>query len=400
MSDDAPTTPTAPVTETIEPSRPIATSNSKPYDDDMLEAYESQEQSEQGESQPEPKTEPIPEKAEEDPAKTEEIPPGEKKGDKVEDNFEQVKITKEINGKQVEFSVAEAIKSHMERETFNRDMDRRVTAVTKKERAYQEDQAKLKGKVDKVFENLRTPGGFVNGVRALAKLATGDDPNFNAVEFEKSYFKNLDEVAKINKLPPEQQEAYWAKREADDAKREAARLRNENQKREDTQSLQMTVQQAQQQYGVPSQEFWETYKYLQDNATGEGKKFTTKEDIQIENVIQHAYAVRHETKVIEAGKKLGIDSDDVLDRISRYTINSEVDLSIEDIVQIVKDSGIAQQASPEAVENLNRKAAKSNQQFSQGNSTKKANGKIDGYDSESLDFLYRNQPKSYTRIVR
>lgn len=335
---------------------------------------------------------------------TEETAPGERKGDKIEDNFDAVKVRKEINGKEVEFTVGDAIKSHMERETFNREMDRRSTSLAKERKAYesakQADQAKLRTKVDEVFKNMRTPGGLVSGVRALANLAKADDPQFDVVAFEKMYFSNLEEVHKINQLPKEQQDAYWAKREAETHKREAENLRKEKETNEGKSALSSAVAKAQEQYGVANDEFWGAYKYLMDEATGEGKFFASKEEIQIPDVVKHVYRVRHETNVVEAGKKLGIDNEELLDQISRHTIMSETPLGVDDIVQIVKDSGILKKAPPEAVENLNRKAAKSNQQFSQGNSTKKENGTPEGYDKESLDFLYRNQPKAYTRIVR
>lgn len=409
MTTETPNVAGEVIVETVTPV--ASTTQSKPYDD--LEAYadegtditnEPTGDRDIAEAAVEPDSDSPKVEADEEAPKDEEIEPGERKGDKVEDNFDLVKITKEINGKEVEFTVGDAIKSHMERETFNRDMDRRSTALSKEKKAFEEfrkqDQAKLKSKVDEVFKNLRTQGGFISGVRALASLAAAGDPNFNVVDFEKMYFKQFDEAVKINQLPKEQQEAYWAKREAEEAKKQVEKLQTEKQTNEEKKQLSSTIAQACQQSGVENDEFWAAYKYLADHAVGEDKFFGSKEDIQIPNVINHVFLQRHDAKVREAGKQLGIDSENDLLQILKHTIHSEEPLSVSDIVDIVNQSGFLKKAPPETVENLNRKAAKSNQQFSQGNSTKKANGKVDGYDEESLDFLYRNQPKQYTRIVR
>lgn len=397
----APTTESAPV-ETVE--APVLKPNTKPYDDDFLETYGDKDANENNATEP-PAAEPSTEAPKEEPKEETETPPKEE-APKEEQNFEATKITKEINGKEVEFTVADAIKSHMAQEEFNRNMDRRVTSVAKREKAFADSQANLQGKIKGVMDIARQggKGGLIPAIRALAKLAAGES-NLDVVEFEKAYFKDLDKTTEVySKMTQEQRDAYWAKREAEEAKEEASKIKAKTEAQEGITALQNDVAALQKEHGVPEDEFWSTYKNLLTNATGEGKRFATKEDILPENVIGYALLGRHNAKVAKACAETGIDNPEILKRISNITMSDpDLDLNsltVDDIKEVIKNSGIALKASPQAVENLNRKAEKSNIRFNQASSTKKANGIVEGYDSESLDFLYRNTPKAVTRITR
>lgn len=375
----------------------------KPYDDELFNAYG--EENDKGEGSPsEGDTEKTSEK--EVPKVEPEKEDGEKKPDdtvkteseKASETLEKTPVKKVINGKEVEFTVQDAINAYVGQEEFNRNMDKRINHVKHLEKRWEQDQGRFKDKIGKVVEAAQN-GDVVTALRAIAKIATAGT-GLDTVEFEKKYFAQLDKVHDVyTKMTPEQQEAYWAKRQAADAKAKAEKLEEDNKKTTEISQLQEKVTALQQRHGVSEQEFWSNFKVLKDSEVGEGKTFQSANDITAEEVINYVYAVRHETKVFEAGKKLGIDDDTILDEVSRIT-RTDPTLTIDDIVKIIEKSGIATNASPEAVENLNRKAQKSGAQFSKASSTKKQNGIPEGYDEETLSHLYRNQPKVYKRPVR
>ncbi|OQB10440.1 MAG: hypothetical protein BWY21_00361 [Parcubacteria group bacterium ADurb.Bin216] len=391
-------TPTVETTSNDLVSKPLV--SSKPYDDDMLEAYEAEsKENATEEASQEVKEEKKVEEPKQEEEHKEEVEAKATKNDKVDDGFEDVPVTRLINGKEVQFKVKDAIQAFVKQEEFNRNMDRRITHIAQREQRWQQEQNNFKDKVNKVIEISRK-GDFVTGIRALAKLAAGSS-GLDVVEFEKQYFDQLNKVRDVyEKMTPEQREAYFAKRAKDEAEAKAKALEEEKTINIEKSQLREKVSLLQRQYGLSETEFWENYKALEDNQVGEGKHFKTPHDIQPEDVIRFSLAVKHEEKVIEAAEKVGIVDEDILDKISDVTIN-DPSLTVEDIIEIINKSGIATQANPKAVENLNRKAEKSNIRFNQASSTRKENGKIpDGYDEEILEHLYRNQPRAYARIVR
>lgn len=403
--------------EIVTPSAPVETNVSqplnapKPYDDDMLEAYAAEEAVEEGESDssteqvkdtPEAKAPPVEEQKEpeaEESSEEKPEPAKAKSDDKIIDGLEEIPIKRLINGKEVEFKIKEAVQAYVKQEEFNRNMDRRITHISQREKRWESEQNQFKDKIGKVIEVTQS-GDFVTGIRALAKLAVGNS-GADPVEFEKKYFAQLDKIREVyTKLTPEQQEAYFAKRKAAEYEARAKQLEDEKTVNTEKSNLQEKVSSLQQQYGVKDNEFWSNYRALVETQVGEGKHFQAPDEIQAEDVISYSLRVKHEEKVLEAGKKVGISDDAILDEVSRITLVDPT-LSVDDIVRVIESSGIAKNASPAAVENLNRKAEKSKTRFTQASSTKKEqNGKIEGYEGEDLDFLYRNQPKAYSRPVR
>jgi hypothetical protein len=305
-----------------------------------------------------------------------------------------------INGKEVEFKIKDAIQSHVRQEEFNRNMDRRITEVSKREKNIQSsqarwdaDQATLKEKVSSVIESAQN-GDFVSGIRALAKLAAGSS-DLDVVKFEKMYFEQLDKVHEVySKMTPEQREAYFAKRAAAEAKAEADKLKTEKATQTAQSQLQAQVQTLMQQHNLAPEEFWGNYKVLADSQVGEGKPFKSPDDITADEVVRYSLSVKHWEKVITAGQKVGVTDDAIIDEVGKITATSP-DLTVDDIIKVIQNAGLASAAT---VENLNRKVGKSGQSNSSASSTKKQN--VNGYDEESLDFLYRKQPKSYARISR
>lgn len=402
MSDEIPTTAdntSNPAVETTESNVSQPLTNSKPYDDDLLEAYEAEATEEVKEESPpvEAKKEESKELAEKPKEEAAPEPAKSKEGDTEIDGIEEVSLKKPINGKTVEFKIKDAVQAYIKQEEFNRNMDKRITHISQREKRWAQEQANFKEKVGKVIE-VAQGGDFVSGIRALAKLAAGGS-GLDVVEFEKQYFEQLDKVRDVyTKMTPEQREAYFAKRALAEAKDKAKALEEEKAVSTQRNQLQEQVLQVQKQYGLSEDEFWENYKTIEESQVGEGRHFKSPQEIQIEDVVKFSLAVKHEEKVLQAGAKFGIDDDEILDKISLVT-STDPSLTVEDIAKVIETSGLAKNANPEAVENLNRKAEKSKTRFNQASSTKK-NGIPEGYDEETLNHLYRNQPRQYQRVNR
>jgi hypothetical protein len=402
--------PVTPVVETTSNNEQVSkpSVSSKPYDDDMLETYASEHASEESSKTESSKV--IPTEAEalkvdeavkqEEPTKEEDAEATAKAGpnDKIIDGIEEVPLKKLINGKEVEFKIKDAVQAYVKQEEFNRNMDRRITHISQREKRWEQGQAEFKEKVSKVIESAQS-GDFTSGIRALAKMAVGNS-DADATEFERRYFEQLEKVRDVyGKMSPEQRDAYFAKRALEDARARAKELETEKELSTQKATIQQQVETLQKQYSIDSKEFWENYKILESSQVGEGKPFSSVADITPEHVAQFSLDVRHEEKVLEAGKRAGVEDEAILEEVSRITAG-QADLSVDDVVSILEKSGVAKVATPKQVENLNRKAEKSNARFTQANSTKKANGKIEGYDPEDLDFIYRKQPKVFNRPAR
>lgn len=376
------------------------TSSSKPYDDEMLESYEAEaikedpslakvepEESKQEKPLDEPKEEETP---------TEEEPEAKAtKDDKVIDGVEELPIKRMINGKEVEFKIKDAIQSYVKQEEFNRNMDRRLNDVSRRERAWKKEEETFVERIQDVVSKAQN-GNFVDGISALAKLAAGKS-DLDVVKFEKLYFEQLEKVREVyTKMTPEQRDAYFAKRSEAEARAKLEKLQSEKTSTEAQSQLQQQVNSLMQEHGLAPEEFWGNYKQIVDSQVGEGKPFQDPNEITADEVLKYSLTVRHWEKVYKAGESVGITDDAVLDEVGKITL-AYPDLTQEDVVKVIKNAGLA---SPSAVENLNRKVGKNGQPQSAASSTKNKNGKIEGLDEEDLGFLYRNQPKAYSRIVR
>jgi hypothetical protein len=387
MSDESTSTP---VTTDSNPLVSQVFESVKPYD--MLDVYEEESAKEEAEAADESDVPKVKSPEVEDPESSKLEAKG-TKDDKIIDGVEELPIKRMVNGKEIEFKIKDAIESHVKKEEFNRNMDRRVGEISRRERAWQDDQNNFKSKVQKVIEVTQS-GDFVSGIRALAKLAAGSS-SLDVSKFEKMYFDQLDSVRKVySEMTPEQQEAYFAKRSLAEARSETERLRNEKAAHTAQSELQSEVTGLMRQHGLPEAEFWGNYKVLADTLVGEGKPFQHPNEITAEDVTKYSLDVKHWEKVLTAGDRLGVTDDAILDEVGRITATYP-DLTVEDVEKVIKNAGLA---SPAAVENLNRKAG-SSRLSSSANSTKKQNA-AEGYDEDSLDFLYRNQPKAYNRVSR
>lgn len=369
-------------------------SNAKPYDDEVFDSYVDdapKEESVPAQTTPILPTEEKPEVKEE--VKAEEKLEGgkERKGDTVDDGFEDLPIKKIINGKEVQFKVKDAIQAYTQQQEFNRNVDKRLSVVAEREQKWEQSKESFKSTINNLLENHIAKGDFIGSVRGLAKIAlngTGSDP----VEFEKMYFAQLDKVRDVyTKMTPAEQQAYWADQRAKLAEAKVKDFEQKASVSEAQAELQNHVNSLQQAHGVESKEFWTNYKNLVEKQTGEGKPFKHRDDVKAEDVIRYTLALRHEEKVVKAGEAFGIDDDTILDEVSKVTA-SHPEFTVEDIVKVFETAGFSKRASQQVVENLNRKVPKG-AQFNKASSTKKDNEKVEGYDKEDLDFLYRKQAR-------
>lgn len=368
----------------------------KPYDDDIFEAYE---ESAPSEEVPEVK-ETVEEAKEEDSEilKPEDQPEAkeEKEPQTEPDKIEDVEITRPINGKEVKFKVRQAIEAFAKQEEFNRNMDRRVTHISQREKAWKESQDNFKGHISSVISATKT-GNFVESIRALAKLAAGDS-DLDVTAFEKQYFEQLDKVSEIyRKMTPEQQEAYFAKRALEEERERNKKFVERDNFEKSKSELQRQVESAMQSNSLTPDEFWGNYKTLIDNQVGEGKRFASQDEVTAEEVVAYSNEIRQWEKVYSAGEIAKIEDEAILEELKRVA-SVNPDWTAEDLATVLQKSGLGVVADKDVVGNLNRKAGSS--RFSQGSSTKKQNGKIEGLEQEDLDFLYRNQPKTYSRPRR
>ena len=358
----------------------------KPYD--MLDEYEDsptetkvEVEAKEPEAEPEPEVE---EKPLEQPKAT--------KDDKVIDGLEELPIKRMVNGKEIEFKVKDAINSHIKQEEFNRNMDRRVQDISRREKSWESNQNQFRERLSATIQEAQN-GNFIGAINTLAKLAKGSS-DLDITKFEKMYFDQLSKVQEVyTKMTPEQREAYFAKRAAEEAKSENERLRNEKASFEAQTQLQREVQELQKQHNLPPEEFWGSYEILAQSQVGEGKQFKDPSEITARDVVNFSLQVKHWEKVLQAGQTVGVSDDAILDEVARITA-THPDLTVEDIKKVIQNAGLA---SPSVVENLNRKVQKSGLNSSVS-STKKENA--NGLDGEDLDFLYRKQPKVYNRVVR
>lgn len=382
-------TPSAPSAPTTDISNPVTTpvSSAKPYDDEVFNSYtdspEGEEAPKTAESTDEDSTEesPVPESP-----KTEEINKG-TKNDKIDDGFEDVPIKKLINGKEVQFKVKDAIQAYIQQEEFNRNADRRMSEIDSRKKAWDRDQQAFKGNLMKLIQ-VAQKGDFITAAKGLAKIAThGTD--LDPTDFERQYFDQLDKVGEVyTKLTPEQREAYFTKRALAEAKQRAEQLEGEKNSVIGRTQLEQSVKALQQQYGVSHDEFWDNYKVLAENLVERGI-IQSPDELQAEHVVGYSLEVRRQATVFEAAEKAGLNDDAKVAYLSSLT-KSDPSLTVEDIVDIIKNSQLVEVAPADAVENLNRKVGNRYSQLSsdKASSTKK-DERLNGYDKEDIEFLYR-----------
>ena len=332
-----------------------------------------------------------------------------KLGEKEVEIPEEAEITQKINGKDVTFKVKDALETFAKREEAFRTIDRRTSIVDRREKQLQGEYDSLKGRADKVIQAALT-GDLMSCIRDLARLAAGNS-QLNVVEFEKKYLDQIEQFrAPYSQMTPEQREKFFAERKAKVFEDELKRRTEEDTKREALGTLQAQIDSAIETNGLTKDEFWGAFKQLADTEVGPDRLFNSPNEITPENVVDQIAYNNFAKRLFAACEKNGV-SDRFEELFDIYSDNEE--LSPKDLKTIwnapqdkleiaIKEASLTNSTSRQVVEDLNRRVAKNGNkaQFTQASSTKK-NGKIEGYSSEEdVDFLYRNQPKTYQRIQR
>jgi hypothetical protein len=320
---------------------------------------------------------------------------------------EEAEFTQTINGKNVTFKAKDAIQAFTKQEEFNRNMDRRVQAAVAREKKAeglekknQTDLSSIREKWNQIIEE-GSKGGIFVALRAISNVLGLNNP-VKIIQIERNLLDHIDKVGGVySGMKPEEREVFWAERRAKILDETLKSRDEQDSQRESKGLLESKVKALQEEHKISPEEFWASYKYLAENAVGEGKPKASADDITPEDVVSYTAQVRHLSKVYEAAEKAKLTDEALIDTVADIT-QSRPDIGIDQIVKVIEDARkIAGQAPAQAVENLNRKAEKSNlkTQF-KASSTQKVNGKIDGLDAEDLDFLYRQGPRPYGRIVR
>lgn len=321
-------------------------------------------------------------------------------GDKEIEVPEDATFTVTINGKEVEFKTKDAIQAFQGKEEFNRNMDRRVGAVTAKEREWKRQMDSLRETATKVIDSA-IGGDMFAATKTLAKLAAAGtklDPS----QFEKAY---LDQIEKFYdayaKMTPEQRDKFLLERRVKLQEEENRTLKETQARNEARAQLAAKLDSLYKQHATTPEEFWDTYKSMAENLVGEDKPWKSPNDIQPEDVIRQLTLSRQYERVEEAAEKVNLTDEDKIDAVFELT-KQYPEWGVDDIVKVITKSGIVN-AVPKEVENLNRKAEKSGikTQLSTVSSTEKKNGKVAGvYDKDEWEWLTRHQPKVYRPAFR
>ncbi len=318
-----------------------------------------------------------------------------KLGDKEVDLPEEAVLSEKIGDKEVTFTVKDAIKAWKGQEDFNRNMDRRSTSLSQKEKALQAQYQGLNAKAKQVVD-MAVSGDFYSTVRALAQMAAGQS-GLDIETFEKQYLDQLENQQKLwSNMTPEQREIFKAQKKAELLAEENQRLKGQSQEVSQAQQLQQQINALCQQANVGVDDFWKTYEALAENEVGEGKRWRTKNEISPEQVIYYSALTKHVQQVESLASEAGINDTAIIDEIIEVT--KDKGFSAEQIKRVIEESGLAVNARPAAIENLNRRAQKSGIAPSEnkGSSIQKK----PELDEEDEEFLYRMAPRQYRTLVR
>lgn len=283
-----------------------------------------------------------------------------KLGDSEVDIPEEATITQKIGNKDVSFKVADAVKAFVGQETFNRNMDRRVQAVTSKETKLRSEYEQIKTKAGNLTQ-LAKRGEWVPVIKSLAKMAAGNS-DLDVVELEKQCLESLENIRKLySDMTPEQRELYYANRRAEAAKEEAKTLREQNQHKEAVAQIEREIDQLCTANALEKDRFYKLFETLSQNNVGDGKKFSSADEIEPKHVLEFHQDIQHLGKVQDAVSRVNealIDDDDFCREMFELT-RSHQEFTVEDLESIIRD---ALSTNSQSIENLNRKVQQANSQ--------------------------------------
>ncbi len=306
---------------------------------------------------------------------------------------EEAVIPVKVNGKDVSLKVKDAVQAYVKQDEFNRNMDRRVSTVTHRERKFEQELGSVKEKAEGVIR-LAAQGDYIPGIKALVKMV-GLGSHSEVVALERAMMDNLDNIRKVwTDMTPDQRNTYFANRRAEEAQKELEATKQSTQRQQGEVQLQQRVQKLMAENSLSEDVFWGHFQSLVDNAVGEGHLFATPHDIKPEDVVTYHRQVEIVKKVDNALKKVNpaLLEQPIADEVIAL-VNGHDDLSVEDIEQIVRD---ALGAPSKTVETLNRKVEQANSrglrtQLKQVSSAKKADTAL---DDEMYEHFFSRRPVS------
>lgn len=288
-----------------------------------------------------------------------EAPGGEDPVAKAEKNGEEVNIPLKAelshsypNGKVAKFTVDDAIKAYIERDSFNREADRRNTTLVQRERALQSQVEQIISNSKAVTEQF-LQGNVIESIASLARMSgknVGQDP----VELMKNALNATIKVADTwSKLTPEQQELFLEKQRAEEYKRAFQRETEATKAEQQKRALETKVASLCKSLSVSEEGFMEAYEDLL-TLVGPEAKFKTPEEIQPEHV---AHYIRYQQGIqkaerIAAEVAPGLETNQTLIDEVAFILANDPSMSDNDIKDVIRY--VTGKNSP-AVENLNRK---------------------------------------------
>lgn len=315
----------------------------------IVKKLNSKEQIDEDFVTPEPEAVADGEKKAEEAAADEEVPAYKAKfGEEEFEVPEDAVIPTEINGKKIDIIVKDAIKAVLHQEKWNRELDRRISVVSDREKRFAKERNDIQSRLKQVTE-LAEQGDHILGIRLLAEMS-GKDP----IAYEKEVLGTLGKLTEVySNMSEDQRAAYFASRKAEYLEKKLNESREQTKLTEGKEELRGHVKKLTEQVGITEEVFIENYKELSKLI----KDGIAPNDTSPEAVIEHYQLSQHVQKVGKAignvNKALAQDPEFVDDLINET--RSNLNFTVEDIEKIIRD---VLSVDSKSVENLNRKVQK------------------------------------------
>lgn len=296
------------------------------------------------------------------PEKTEEEPEGEapknvikaKVGDQDLEIPEDATITQEINGKKVQFKVAEAVKALAGQEQFNRAMDSRLSRLHAREQEHVKQVQTMQQRLQNLVE--RAQAGDLFGIFQFSAEFAQKDP----VDFEREMLERFQQVhSRYDHLTPDQKRAYFAERKAEFLQRKMQEEQHGRQYEQSVVQLEQTVNQRCQQEGVDREVFDGLFHQMVQQFVGKQpfnqKQLSSPDDISVDDVFLYKNKLDMVDKVERAVQTVAPDRlapEFVLKVLN--VVGNDFDLTEADLVELLQSGGIS--LNTPAQENLSQKA--------------------------------------------
>lgn len=277
------------------------------------------------------------------------------------------------NGKQVKFTVDDAINAYVERDTFNRTAQERASNIGRREKALETEVQQIVHNARHVTEQFMQ-GNVFEALSALARMA-GKNAGMDPVELQIQAIESATKVAETwRNLSPEQKELFKERQKAAEYKRAFERQNQSAQRTEQQRQLEAHVSNLSRELGVTQEGFLDAYGELLELVGPQGK-FRSPEEIQPEHVQHYVRFSQNRTKIGKLADEVaqGLSQNyDFIDEVS-FMLANDPSMSDNDIKDVIRY--VSNKQSP-AVESLNRKvqatqAAGLRTQLSEASSPKK-----------------------------